>query len=252
MYRTLFETIALYACPAWTLEAKSRHWAELEKAQRSALLMVTQAYRTTSTDALQILAGQLPIDLRLRAMSSKWLVAHDQPSQIPGQETEEQIDEWSLDNWQERWTNSRKGRHTHRIWPDVRVRLSQQHVEVDHYLAQVATGHGDFKAKLYSFNLVPAPNCRCQAEETVDHVVLNCPQFDGPRRRWQAVINEADEESWKAAFATRRHFEATRTFTHKVFQMKDWPIRPAKQPAPGSTHTTSARSIPGTASNGSG
>ena len=44
LYKALFKTVALYACPAWTSYAKKRHWDVLTRAQRSALLVITNAY----------------------------------------------------------------------------------------------------------------------------------------------------------------------------------------------------------------
>lgn len=56
-YKALSESVMLYAAPAWTHSLGAVDWRVLERAQRSALLAVTQAYRTVSTDALQIIAG---------------------------------------------------------------------------------------------------------------------------------------------------------------------------------------------------
>lgn len=100
LYGALFDSVMVYACPAWTANARSLHWGETNKAQRRALLMVTQAYLTTSTEALQVLAGKLPMDLRLRAVAAKLLLKHDRDPRIQGLTTDKEIDEWSLDEWQ--------------------------------------------------------------------------------------------------------------------------------------------------------
>lgn len=68
-YSALCQSVLLYAAPAWMLGLRAADWATLLSAQRSALLAVTKAYRTTSTDALQIIAGRPPLDLQARAMT---------------------------------------------------------------------------------------------------------------------------------------------------------------------------------------
>lgn len=63
-YSALCQSVLLYAAPAWMRGLRAADWATLLSAQRTALLTITQAYRTTSTDALQVIAGRPPLDLR--------------------------------------------------------------------------------------------------------------------------------------------------------------------------------------------
>ncbi|KAL4082230.1 hypothetical protein QTP88_030161 [Uroleucon formosanum] len=62
---------------------------------------------------------------------------------------EEMTSQWDriLDVWQDRWDSSDKGRWTYSLLPDIRRRLDLP-LEVDHYVCQFLTGHGDFNAKL--------------------------------------------------------------------------------------------------------
>jgi len=45
--------------------------------------------------------------------------------------------------------------------PDIRRRLDLP-LEVDHYVSQFLTGHGDFNSKLESFALRGTGSCRCE------------------------------------------------------------------------------------------
>jgi len=72
--------------------------------------------------------------------------------------------------------------------PSVIIRYNLP-LKMDHYTSQMLTGHGDFKAKLYSFKLVDSPTCECVlgGSETVAHVLLKCKRTEEQR----SVLKEA-------------------------------------------------------------
>ncbi|KAF6207172.1 hypothetical protein GE061_018411 [Apolygus lucorum] len=221
MYSALFESVLLYACLVWSYKAKGKHWSVLLRSQRSALLMVTSVYRTTSTEARQVLAGQIPIDLRIRAVTANWLINHDQDAQLPDCRTSEDVEQWCMDEWQRGWSSSTKGRHTFSAWPNVYVRRSQKYIIVDHYVAQFYIGHGDFASKLHGFNLKSSPTCTCGGEETVAHVFETCPRYSDARRRWFAVLATPDgstpwEPRRRNPLQKHDHFEQLQISTEKL------------------------------------
>jgi hypothetical protein len=63
LYKGLLEPIITYAAAAWSDLLNKNTKSKLIRTQRLALLQVTKAYRTTSAEALQIIAGVMPIDL---------------------------------------------------------------------------------------------------------------------------------------------------------------------------------------------
>jgi hypothetical protein len=63
LYKGLFESIITYAAAGWSDLLNKNMKFKLIRTQRMALLQVTKAYRTTSAEALQIIAGVMPIDL---------------------------------------------------------------------------------------------------------------------------------------------------------------------------------------------
>jgi len=67
MYKGVFLPKVSYGINFWAHAVSTReNRKELHKLQRTVLLGITSAYITTSTDALQVLAGVLPLDLELR------------------------------------------------------------------------------------------------------------------------------------------------------------------------------------------
>ena len=63
LYKGVFIPIISYAAAGWADKLNTHHHRKLNQAQRYALIGVTKAYRTVSTDALCVIAGATPIGL---------------------------------------------------------------------------------------------------------------------------------------------------------------------------------------------
>lgn len=176
LYRAVFVPRLAYGITLWVDSiTKSVAYRQLFPLQRKALLAITSAYRTASTEALQVIAGTLPIDLELRLT-----VVRARSSTLPLADQRDLISaarDNALCTWQQRWDQSSKGRWTHSLLPSVRLRLDTP-IWLNHHIVQFLTGHGDFRAKLHGFNLVEDPNCPCNLDlETPEHILFSCPRF---------------------------------------------------------------------------
>lgn len=71
----LMATITTYSASVWVQKARQvRQKQQINAAQRGVLVRLTGAYRTTSSDALQVIAGVLPLDLEIvRSAAEYWL-----------------------------------------------------------------------------------------------------------------------------------------------------------------------------------
>ena len=218
IYKAVFLPRITYASEVWLRGALTAKATKLlGSKQRRALLSLTGAYRTTSTDALQVVAGQLPLDLEIR-----WNVAqkHRKVGVISAEEARDQWDR-ILEIWQTRWDTSEKGRWTYSLIPKVKRRLEIP-LEVDHYVTQFLTGHGDFNAKLESFALRASGGCRCETEnETVDHVLFRCPELTLVRER---LIRDIGGDQWPCStevfLSTRSNYCALRRFAREAIEAK--------------------------------
>lgn len=65
----MFEKIVMYGSEAWYVDTV-RVNEKLKKIQRKALLRITKCYSTVSNEALWVLAGVMPIDLKIRQNKS--------------------------------------------------------------------------------------------------------------------------------------------------------------------------------------
>lgn len=220
IYKSVFLPRITYAASIWqkALELKCSI-KTLGSIQRDALRAITGAYRTTSTAALQVISGQLPLDLEVkRFILRRSLKTND----ITQQEYERDLHDL-LEVWQERWNTMDKGEWTFQLIPDVRIRYGLP-LTMDHYTSQMLTGHGDFRGKLHSFNRVPAPGCACgNGSETVKHVLLACPRTKVQRENLKRKLRQ-EQSPWPpydgAIITNKTTYEAFRTFAQESLRQR--------------------------------
>jgi len=121
--------------------------------------------------------------------------------------------------WQRRYDSLPKGNWSKKMIPSVRLRFHLP-MKLDHFTTQFLTGHGDFRAKLHSFNLVNDPICECDRKpETVNHVLRFCPRTRRARNRLKRVLSD-EGVTWPpadGAFLTNKAtYEALVYFAKEV------------------------------------
>ena len=194
--RTIYKGVVLgiirYASPAWSRRLTKEQRGKLATTQRLALLRVTKAYRTVSHEAVQILAGEMPIDLILKEDVIRFDVKRHGLGSLPEglrQRAEEEPGRWkrlveedSLREWNERWVRSEKGSTLRKYFPTVSSRMEAKWVRPDYWTSQILTGHGGFRDKLNKHGKNINPLCpTCGIPDTAEHVVLSCEKMAGHR-----------------------------------------------------------------------
>lgn len=170
---------------------------KLLQSKRLALILLCKAYRMVSTEALPVLAGVLPVDLEIQrrasmyyttkeTMNTDFLLPRDRNKIARLFAPQSIVYEELLTEWQERKDSSSKGRHLYLFFPCIRERLEKVWLEVDHFVAQFLTGHGNFKSKLFSFKFVPSPLCQCSTsdheyEQSAHHILWECDLWRNER-----------------------------------------------------------------------
>ena len=128
IYRGVFVPIVLYAIGSWGDRMNKGRDRRLLSAQKYALMRVARAYRTVSVEALQVVCGEIPLDILAKEMHYKYKVRKKEafryedfnfdpemrPSWAKGQ-----LRRITMQLWQKRWDESTKGRITFEYFSNV-------------------------------------------------------------------------------------------------------------------------------------
>lgn len=166
----------LYGAPIWADALKVERCRQtLAKVQRLLAIRIVSAYRTTSTEALMVLAGTPPIELMVKERTKKFM------GQYRGQRD---LRDQTLEEWQIKWENTQdKAAWTKRLIPDLRLWINRSHGELGYHLTQVITGHGTFRAYLHRFGLTDSPKCLyCESDDTAEHTLFHCDRWTVQRQ----------------------------------------------------------------------
>ena len=91
----------------------------------------------------------------------------------------------SMEEWQELWNNTTKGRWTYELIPELNEWIERKHVELDYYLTQMLAGHGCHREYLYKYKHVEDPFCLYCPDKTENarHVLLEFIRFTKQRTK---------------------------------------------------------------------
>jgi len=202
IYRGVFNPTVAYAAAGWADLCTERDFRILKGIQRKALIPVVGAYRTTSRDALCVVAGATPVEILLQEGRARYEARKGLDAEI-GQEiirsgnkdAKDRIKAEGRRLWQAEWDLSTKGRTTYSFFKDVKSRMDASWIRPDHWSAQVLTGHGDFRARLASLGLTDSGTCDCGGgDDTMDHFLIDCQKFE-PQR--VALREYVGTDSWR-------------------------------------------------------
>lgn len=191
IYEGVFLPRITYAAEVWWEGVKlEKCKKKLGSMQRDPLRAITSAYKTASTNCLTAVAGELPLDLKIieqvfKRRAKLGVITHEA---LKTKQNE------LLEQWQTRYVTTDKGEWTKKMIPSVIERYGLP-MEMDHYTSQILTGHGDFRGKLFSFNLVDSPTCKCAlgGSETVAHVLLKCRRNAEQREVLKEALRREDQ-----------------------------------------------------------
>lgn len=167
---------------------KKKRWLSL---QRKVLIKTIKAYRTVSYEAMWVVSGFPPLDLKIAERRG---IREDRTLGIDKKVSALNRENNMIDAWQNRWSDSTKGRTSWSFCDNVRHRLNNDW-ELNHYVVQFLTGHGNFNAKLHGFGLVDNPMCLAcgELEETSEHVLWACPHFNREREAYREALELAED-----------------------------------------------------------
>lgn len=112
-------------------------------------------------------------------------------SNVPISYVRRQIREATVQKWQARYEESTTGMVTKAFLPTVSMaRRVLKDVKLTPIHVQAMTGHGGFAAYLYKFKIKDSPSCICDPdkEETIWHLLFECPRFGRERLNLEIKI----------------------------------------------------------------
>lgn len=219
LYKAVFIPRITYGASIWMDNWGKVETAKINRTQRIPLLAVTGAYRTAPTEGLQVVAGLLPLDLQIL-----WEGIRQEARQgAITNEAQEELQQNLINIWQDRWNKSTKARWTYKMLPNIKTRMSTP-MELDHYVVQYITGHGDFAEKLHSLGLKETPSCNCGfGDEDAEHANFNCRNTIEQRNNLIRTVTEAGF-NWPCDMSTfiktRALFEAFKKFAKETLKAK--------------------------------
>lgn len=196
LYRGVFIPIIAYASAGWADKVNAHHRRRLMQAQRYALLTVTKAYRTISSDALCVIAGAAPITLVLQEAQCRYYLRkgrnfthHGRNYTIAANTTKNEekrikheMAKQTGTAWQKMWDRAANGRHTHKFYKSIPDRINAKWIRNNYYIVQILSGHGNFKAKLKKLGLSETESCTCGETDTAEHTLFTCANHTEARR----------------------------------------------------------------------
>ena len=113
--------------------------------------------------------------------------------------------QFSIAQWQRRWSESGNGRWIHRLIPELESWLNRDHGETSYQLTRFLTGHVGYRKYLHRFGHDDSPLCPCcSAPEDAEYVMFSCPRFHGIAPCVEEVIGFMCESqrNWQSISAT--------------------------------------------------
>ena len=181
IYRGSFVRTITYAAHEWIDSVKAVNIRKIISAHRCALMRVTKAYRTTSTDALEVIANIRPIVHEIHIEKLRYCARRNIPCSvlrnrynIQDINSKDIIKQAIFDLtsvWNLNWQNSSKGRDTYGFFPIILERSQKDWVVPTYSLTQFLSGHGDFNDYLARRMIIDSNLCSCGSSETSIHVL---------------------------------------------------------------------------------
>ena len=211
-------SVLLYAAPIWDCAIKHAKYKNMvASVQRKLALRISSAYRTVSLEAAQVLAGLIPIDLKIK-----------ERRQTHGNNntgTREQIRQDIMKEWQDRWNGmQQKAKWTRTLIKDIQFWMDRRHGEVNYHMSQFLTGHGSFGKYLKRIRKVEEATCRyCGEEDTARHTFYECGKWEEERGRVNAKMKGdfTPEKTIERIIERQEIWEAVNSFVVEVIKEKE-------------------------------
>ena len=218
---TTVHSILLYGAEIWARSlTMGKYRRRLEAVQRRGALRIACSYRTVSHPAVILVASVPPIDLLALERQQVWRTRDE----LGGSKAKEVARRDLLEKWQHRWSGDERGRWTARLIPRVKEWYERKHGEVNYYLTQFLTGHGNFRAYLHRMGKVEDPGCVYCGEcpDNAAHTFFECERWQSEREALETQIGSPISPDNIVGMMTnsKEHWQRIATFVEYVLRTK--------------------------------
>ena len=107
---------------------------------------------------------------------------------LPKTEVLKTLREESWRSWEREWRTTNNGAETKKYFPSIAERLVVK-IPITSGLTTIFTGHGRIRAYFHRFRITPDATCSCaDGDQTIDHLLLECPKYDMERQALRRSI----------------------------------------------------------------
>ncbi|KAJ3639138.1 hypothetical protein Zmor_004009 [Zophobas morio] len=207
----------------------------LESCERVALYGCLKVCRTVSTEAMEILMGELPWNFEARMRSIAYRIKKGMIDDVvlewvsrtildeKGMKgSMKYVQEKMYEKWQEKWNASEKGRVTQEFIPEVSEIRKKEWFDPSLYACYLMTGHGSLNQFLYDRKLREDPMCDCgKGSENWKHVLIECELYEDIRNlNEMGIRTNAGIISVSGCLDTKEHFERLNEYARMVFERR--------------------------------
>jgi len=90
------------------------------------------------------------------------------------------LNEQSVNQWQNEWDRSSQGAITKSFFPNIADGLKLR-INATPTFTAIVTGHGNIKTYLYKYKIIESPKCSCKGDQSVDHILFDCKLLEQDR-----------------------------------------------------------------------
>lgn len=231
LYNAVVIPITTYGAIMWWDKTShtlvKRH---LFAAQRVLLMTLTRACRTSSTSALQVLSGMMPLDLAViqrglvsqikRCNTVNWSGYTFQGMNVSNAErkAEEHLIKMEIFKvWQKRWDEDDHGRVTYKFIKNVKF-AKNEWFSPGRKCIYILTGYGPIKSTLYIRGASTDNKCAfCSEEETIEHMLFKCSEYE--EFRYELLYEE--ENNWINLISNKERFVRFNEYVNDIITKRN-------------------------------
>lgn len=241
LYKSLYLPIITYGAIAWYGKVNHSHVdRNLSAIHRRLLVGMTKSCRTTSTSAMEVIAGHMPLKFEIikrailfkisRKQHVQWstyrfIPPEDPNSAIDIKEEHAKIIKEIHCIWQRQWSENKHGRQTEKFLPEVSNTQNKKWYKLTRQMTYILTGYGPINDSLYTRGSIDSPECPCceAPNETVEHILFDCPVYDNLRYETLKCIE--NKTRLHKLIYTEAEFNKLKTYLIETFKTRDMHIR---------------------------